>query len=349
VAKIGKYVLVVALVAAVAAAAVYVAVEVELLAGALVVLAALIVVVLVVRFLAARAEKSGIEDWKEVLAADAPDDAFFSDWTSTSSSLEPVRPGDDLDVDAHTAAGLEGLEDLALEDLAPSEAERPPSLEAPSLDGPGPDETPEEPHDAPVAEPTPPVESSDRSAAEPTETFPWDDPADDWGDLPPLVPRRPGAADGGEPQATTADHPEPAPEPGAEDEGVGAPEPAVAAATDPTDPPAPNGTGRDAHHSGPKTFIGDLTSRSFEPDPSPVDAEAMSLAGVTSSPRPRRSVIDWNGPVHAVDEQVRTSDDILKASAATALPSPEDQPAPVGGSELARLLSKVEARLRDYE
>jgi hypothetical protein len=48
-----------------------------------------------------------------------------------------------------------------------------------------------------------------------------------------------------------------------------------------------------------------------------------------------------------VNEQVRTSDDIMKASDATALPSAVADPA--AGSELSRLLAKVEARLREYD
>ena len=40
-----------------------------------------------------------------------------------------------------------------------------------------------------------------------------------------------------------------------------------------------------------------------------------------------------------------SSDDILRVSEATALPGAAE----TGGSELARLLSKVEARLRDYD
>ena len=62
----------------------------------------------------------------------------------------------------------------------------------------------------------------------------------------------------------------------------------------------------------------------------------------------RRPVIDWSGAGHAVEEQVRTSDDILAASEATALPEPVAAAA-TGGSELARLLAKVEARLREYD
>lgn len=58
-----------------------------------------------------------------------------------------------------------------------------------------------------------------------------------------------------------------------------------------------------------------------------------------------RSPIDWTGQGGRVDERVTSSDDILRVSEATALPLAAD----TGGSELARLLSKVEARLRDYD
>jgi hypothetical protein len=57
------------------------------------------------------------------------------------------------------------------------------------------------------------------------------------------------------------------------------------------------------------------------------------------------SPIDWTGQGGRVDERVQSSDDILRVSEATALPLGGD----TGGSELARLLSKVEARLRDYD
>jgi hypothetical protein len=60
------------------------------------------------------------------------------------------------------------------------------------------------------------------------------------------------------------------------------------------------------------------------------------------------SPIDWTGQGGRVDERVQTSDDILRVSEATALTVADDTGGS-GGTELARLLSKVEARLRDYD
>ncbi|MCU0311273.1 MAG: hypothetical protein MUE36_10050 [Acidimicrobiales bacterium] len=77
-------------------------------------------------------------------------------------------------------------------------------------------------------------------------------------------------------------------------------------------------------------------------------AETLSFATAGVS-RNGNGLIDWSGPVHPVEEHIHTADDILEASAATALPTVDDRPAPAAGSELARLLAKVEARLRDYE
>ena len=62
-------------------------------------------------------------------------------------------------------------------------------------------------------------------------------------------------------------------------------------------------------------------------------------------PDNHRSPIDWTGQGGRVDERVKSSDDILRVSEVTALPVAGE----TGGSELARLLSKVEARLRDYD
>jgi hypothetical protein len=74
--------------------------------------------------------------------------------------------------------------------------------------------------------------------------------------------------------------------------------------------------------------------------PAPAFAGAGAPAHVGS-----HSPIDWTGQGGRVDERVRSSDDILRASEATALPVADT----TGGSELARLLAKVEARLRDYD
>jgi hypothetical protein len=82
--------------------------------------------------------------------------------------------------------------------------------------------------------------------------------------------------------------------------------------------------------------------------------QAQDRWSVLATPEPafasagagRASPIDWTGQGGRVNEQVRGSDDILRASEATALPA---EGSVAGGSELARLLAKVEARLRDYE
>ena len=74
--------------------------------------------------------------------------------------------------------------------------------------------------------------------------------------------------------------------------------------------------------------------------PAPAFAGAGAPAHVGS-----HSPIDWTGQGGRVDERVQSSDDILRASEATALPVADT----TGGSELARLLAKVEARLRDYD
>ena len=78
-------------------------------------------------------------------------------------------------------------------------------------------------------------------------------------------------------------------------------------------------------------------------DRTPAFAGAAAAAPASSA----RALIDWTGQGRAVNEQVRTSDDIMKASDATALPSAAADPA--AGSELSRLLAKVEARLREYD
>ena len=106
-----------------------------------------------------------------------------------------------------------------------------------------------------------------------------------------------------------------------------------------------------------------LVASLFVTDTPPVepltDDPDPSASTPTSPPRPSRrssapgprcpsatnSPIDWTGQGGRVDERVTSSDDILRVSEATALPVAGD----TGGSELARLLSKVEARLRDYD
>jgi hypothetical protein len=92
-------------------------------------------------------------------------------------------------------------------------------------------------------------------------------------------------------------------------------------------------------------------------EPAPIDrapnrTEARTPAYAGAAPAPAaasnsRFLIDWTGQGRPVDEQVRTSDDIMRASDVTALPTAAADPA--AGTELARLLAKVEARLRDYD
>ncbi len=88
-------------------------------------------------------------------------------------------------------------------------------------------------------------------------------------------------------------------------------------------------------------------------DPDPFGIDSYISAPPAQTPEPamagaglvgQRSPIDWTGQGGRVDERVRSSEDILRVSEATALPAD----GAVGGSELARLLAKVEERLRDY-
>jgi hypothetical protein len=85
-----------------------------------------------------------------------------------------------------------------------------------------------------------------------------------------------------------------------------------------------------------------------DPDPFGVDqyisAPTPAFAGAGAPAVDTRSPIDWTGQGGRVDERVSSSDDILRVSEATAIPVAGE-----GGSELARLLAKVEARLRDYD
>lgn len=92
----------------------------------------------------------------------------------------------------------------------------------------------------------------------------------------------------------------------------------------------------DSLHPGPSAAPDAPAPSHLTPAPEP----AMAGAALGHS-----SLIDWTGQGGRVDEHVRNSEDILRASEATALPSE----GAAGGSELARLLAKVEARLRDYD
>ena len=87
------------------------------------------------------------------------------------------------------------------------------------------------------------------------------------------------------------------------------------------------------------------TRSASTPTSPPRPTPAFVGAGGAGAPSASRSPIDWTGQGGRVDERVSSSDDILRVSEATALPDAAE----TGGSELARLLAKVEARLRDYD
>ena len=101
----------------------------------------------------------------------------------------------------------------------------------------------------------------------------------------------------------------------------------------------------------PSDFFGDNDPT----EPAPVDrapnrTEARTPAYAGSAPAPATASNSalphrLDRPGRPVDEQVRTSDDIMRASDVTALPTAAADPA--AGTELARLLAKVEARLRE--
>ena len=122
--------------------------------------------------------------------------------------------------------------------------------------------------------------------------------------------------------------------PDAPDEGTEDDEPASAAAAPVSAPVATTEPGPD-------------------PEPAPTNGHGSDHDLVVAASR--RSVIDWNGTGGSIEDHVRTNDDILAASEVTALPEPIAATAgagagpAAGGSELARLLAKVESRLRDYE
>lgn len=106
---------------------------------------------------------------------------------------------------------------------------------------------------------------------------------------------------------------------------------------DPPPAPTPSPLADDADPFGVDQYVSAAA-------PSPSSAPAPAFVGAGAPVTDTHSPIDWTGQGGRVDERVSTSDDILRASEATALPTAGE-----GGSELARLLAKVEARLRDYE
>jgi hypothetical protein len=107
-------------------------------------------------------------------------------------------------------------------------------------------------------------------------------------------------------------------------------------------------------HGDHRPSVADAPTRPLDDAPDHfvgADARTPAFAGATASASTTstspKALIDWTGQGRPVNEQVRSSDDIMKASEATALPTAAVDP--TAGSELARLLAKVEARLRDYD
>lgn len=110
-----------------------------------------------------------------------------------------------------------------------------------------------------------------------------------------------------------------------------------------TDDPAPAASTVPEVEAPPVIAVDDYISA-----PSFSDTPEHAFAGA-GAPAGHASPIDWTGQGGRVDERVKSSDDILRASEATALPSVGAVGDGDGGTELARLLAKVEARLRDYD
>ncbi len=146
----------------------------------------------------------------------------------------------------------------------------------------------------------------------------------------------------------------------ADDAGSGdAPEDVAAPLPEPNDPSA--AFSRPIRSSTPddagalmEEFYGESGSAPNRSSQAPAPERVEASVGAAEA----RHVIDWTGTGRKIDERVRTSDDIMRASEATALPvgvgassngNGNGSDAGVPGSELARLLSKVEARLRDYD
>jgi len=284
-----------------------------LLAGALVVLVAGIATFSVVRFRVAREEKAGNADWAEVLGASPDDDTMLNGWVPA-----PARSGRlisdpsvfALPTERDASNGFEALTDDALSSHA--------------------------------ANGSPTAWTPNGATSDEDPVSDWSVPSD-WS----VFPGRPDSASSKERTPV-------------EGEGIPLAPPGTERTTDghrggDTEPPhgfaqpAPSDDPGDADSAAAPT-------RPDPPDLDPVDApqilhpaEAMSFAGAVAQNGDRPSLIDWSGPTPTIDERVRSADDIMEASAATALPTAGDRPAPAAGSELARLLSKVEARLRDYE
>lgn len=165
---------------------------------------------------------------------------------------------------------------------------------------------------------------------------------------PPVAPRSSGPAT---PVPRGAEVPEPADPSVAVSRPLRGAEPqdteALVASLFLTDDPMPTTPEVPVVEEPPAIDVDDYISAPSFADPEPAFAGA-------GAPMIHSSPIDWTGQGGRVDERVKSSDDILRASEATALPSVGglggvDAGEGDGGSELARLLAKVEARLRDYD
>jgi len=302
--------------------------ETDLLTGSLVVLAGLMIAALLARRAAAREERDGMAEWEaESRASVEAADELFADWRSTTPindewSNPPAAP-------------------------APAPAPAPPAA-APTSNGNGSHPTngtngtngSNGNGHAPVAEPA--AEAWDTAAPTEQGSDSWWDSSDSWDAPAPAAPPAPPAPPVDEAPAPEVEQPEPEPEPvdltssttGFQDDGYTTGELADFVGTPAVDEPD-SSDDRDHGHGGPD-------ADTYEP----VRAPEPAYASVAASQEGRHSPIDWTGQGGRVNERVSSSDDILAASEATALPA---EGSVAGGSELARLLAKVEARLRDYE
>ena len=335
-AKRTKYLIAAAVTVVVLAIAIGVTASVGLLAGALVLLVALVVTLLAVRYRVAKQDKAASADWVDVIGDTTIPEEALDGWTPAparsgrmiadpSVFATPVSPADVPPTSEATTEGFEALTDEALATNGVEGA------------WPGNDTTDTIDWSVPSEWGQGPIADEDRDDESPTGL------SDEEADVIPLASV--GSHDG----LDDTDE---------DDEGP-------VTITDETDPPdhtafgdgPTNGEGPD---DGADPDVAAMDSGSALPDLAPIDEPAgipefeptASLSYATAGAAPnghRPSAIDWTGPVHTVDEHVHSAGDILEASAATALPTASDRPAPAAGSELARLLAKVEARLRDYD
>ena len=336
-AKRTKYLIAAAVTAVVLAVAIGMTVAVGLLAGALVLLVALGVTFAAVRARVAKQEKAASADWVDAIGDTTIPDEDLDGWTPSparsgrmiadpSVFAPPTSHGASVP-SPDTTEGFEALTDEAL------------AANGDDTSWPGGDMTDTIDWSVPSEWGKGPIADDDGDGLEPI--------AEEDAEVIPLTSVEPedGLADAAEddewPEATTDENDPP------EGTALDA-EPTNDDDPDP-DPGADHDTDVAAADSGPPpTHLAPIDAPADIPELEPTASLSYATAGAATNGH-RPGTIDWTGPVHTVDEHVHTADDILEASAATALPSPTDRPAPAAGSELARLLAKVEARLRDYD